>query len=236
MTDCFQGRASPRPHHREIRYEADPMSSPRRLSRPAWRKLVNAEMDCDRTFDRAPLDGLIARIEQAVEEGSDTDAICRAVETALTDAVQPGVVLLPPEHRAPCPDRYARHLVHRDQQGRFSMIAMIWGPGQGTPIHDHGGLWCVECVVQGRIDVRAYREVAEPAQDRVGFQCAEELEAGRGEAGHLIPPHDHHVIANSHRQTAVTLHVYGGDMAWCNAYVPHPDGGYVEVRKELSVD
>lgn len=197
---------------------------------------MNAELDPSRTFDRGPLDRLIARIEQAVTLGPDTDAICRAVERALTRAVVPGVVLLPSEFRVPSPEHYARHLVHRDEQGRFSMIAMVWGPGQGTPIHDHGGLWCVECVVQGRIDVRAYREVDEPGEDRVGFRCAEEIEAGRGEAGHLIPPHDHHVIENSHDQVAVTLHVYGGDMVWCNAYVPHPDGGYVEVRKELSVD
>ena len=44
-------------------------------------------------------------------------------------------------------------------------------PGQGTPIHDHGGLWCVECVLQGRIEVRAYRPTdAEGDRADVDFQ------------------------------------------------------------------
>ncbi len=27
---------------------------------------------------------------------------------------------------------------------------MTWGPGQGTPLHDHAGIWCVEGVVEGK--------------------------------------------------------------------------------------
>jgi predicted metal-dependent enzyme (double-stranded beta helix superfamily) len=33
---------------------------------------------------------------------------------------------------------YARRLMHKDPQGRFVIIVMTWGPGHGTPIHDHG--------------------------------------------------------------------------------------------------
>lgn len=182
------------------------------------------------------LDHLIDQITRAVATGPCDKSRCEAIEAALIEAVEPGATLLPPELCTPDPDHYARHLVHRDPQGRFSMIVMVWGPGQGTPIHDHGGLWCVECVVQGRIEVRSYEPVDEPADDRVGFRCAETIQAGLGEAGHLIPPLDHHVLCNPNDKTAVTLHVYGGDLDWCNAYKPHPKGGYVEVRKELSVD
>ena len=33
---------------------------------------------------------------------------------------------------------------------------MTWGPGQGTPLHDHAGMWCVEGVLEGRIEVARY--------------------------------------------------------------------------------
>ena len=40
---------------------------------------------------------------------------------------------------------------------------MTWGPGQGTPLHDHAGIWCVECVVEGEMEVRQYDLVEENA-------------------------------------------------------------------------
>ncbi|TVQ90734.1 MAG: cysteine dioxygenase [Deltaproteobacteria bacterium] len=179
---------------------------------------------------------LIDELTLAIQRAPCDKTTCEAVEAALVHAVETREPLLPAHLREPHPDHYARHLVHLDEHKRFSVIAMVWGPGQGTPIHDHGGLWCVECVVQGKIEVRAYRPVERVEVERVGFSCAEVIKAGQGEAGHLIPPLDHHVIHNPYEEPAVTLHVYGGEMAWCNAYRPHPDGGYVEVRKELSID
>ena len=181
-----------------------------------------------------PLANLVQRITEVVGAAPCDTTRCQAVELALVAAATPE--LLPADMRQPHADHYARHLVHRDSQGRFSIIAMVWGPGQGTPIHDHGGLWCVECVVQGSIEVRAYRPYEREHDDRQGFRCAEVIEAGFGEAGHLIPPLDHHVITNPFDEVAVTLHVYGGDMAWCRTFMPHADGGFVAERRELSID
>ncbi len=186
------------------------------------------------TLQDADLAQLIQDLGRAVTTAPCDGTRCRAVEQALVDAASPD--LLPPELRQPDADHYARHLIYREPQGKFSMIAMVWGPGQSTPIHDHGGLWCVECVLQGRIEVRSYRPVDHPEDGRVGFTCAEVIGAGFGESGHLIPPLDHHVLANPHDDVAVTLHVYGGDLVWCRAYVPHDDGGYVGERLELMAE
>jgi predicted metal-dependent enzyme (double-stranded beta helix superfamily) len=181
-----------------------------------------------------PLARLVLRLTEAIGEAPCDTTRCQAVEQALVDAATPE--LLPAALRLPHPDHYARHLVHRDSQGRFSMIAMVWGPGQGTPIHDHGGLWCVECVLQGSIEVHAYQPYDRESDDRQGFRRADMIKASFGEAGHLIPPLDHHVLTNPFDEIAVTLHVYGGDMAWCRTFMPHKDGGFVEERRELSVD
>ena len=100
---------------------------------------------------------------------------------------------------------------HRDPQGRYSAIVMTWGPGQGTAVHDHGGLWCVEGVVDGEIAVTQYLVQA----DTDGYYRVTpigSLLAGTGSAGCLIPPTDHHVLANARPSKAsITLHIYGGD-------------------------
>jgi predicted metal-dependent enzyme (double-stranded beta helix superfamily) len=112
---------------------------------------------------------------------------------------------------------------------------MTWGPGQGTAVHDHGGLWCVEGVVDGEIAVTQYLVAPDPD----GFYRVTpigSLLAGTGSAGCLIPPTDHHVLANARPSKAsVTLHVYGGDLDDCKVFLPAtPDGRYEETTKMLA--
>jgi len=177
---------------------------------------------------------LIARLDRAVEAG-DAAAVTAAVKADLEQVLGARTLTLPPQFIAPRPDSYARRLLHRDPAGRYSAIVMTWGPGQGTAVHDHGGLWCVEGVVDGDIAVTQYR--VEPDADgyyRVTPIGA--LLAGTGSAGCLIPPTDHHVLANARPSAAsITLHVYGGDLDDCKVFVPAtPDGRYAETMKELS--
>ena len=135
----------------------------------------------------------------------------------------------------PRPDAYARRLLHRDPQGRYSAIVMTWGPGQGTAVHDHGGLWCVEGVVDGEIAVTQYL-VQQETDGYYRVTPIGSLLAGTGSAGCLIPPTDHHVLANARpAKASVTLHVYGGDLDDCKVFLPAtPDGRYAETTRMLS--
>ena len=56
------------------------------------------------------------------------------------------------------------------------MVAMTWGPGQGTPIHDHAGIWCVEGVIQGEMTVTSY-QVQEQKGDLYRFIEVEKVKA-----------------------------------------------------------
>ena len=73
----------------------------------------------------------------------------------------------------------------------------------------------------------------ERADGRIDFVREEDVHAGVGEAGALIPPRDDHVIENPFDEPAVTLHVYGGEMKRCAVFEPDPDGGYVRREKQL---
>jgi len=141
---------------------------------------------------------------------------------------------LPARCLATAPDSYARHLLHVDPAKRFSIVVMVWGPGQRTPIHDHGGMWCVEGVYRGAIRVTRY-DLDEPIHDQVArFHRYEVIEAGVGRTGSLIPPVDFHTIENDHEDTAITVHTYGGEMSACHVFLPRADGAYDARTKPLA--
>jgi hypothetical protein len=58
-----------------------------------------------------------------------------------------------------------------------------------------------------------------------------------GSAGALIPPFEHHVLANTRPdRTSLTLHVYGGEMDHCSVFEPVDPAGddlYRRVSKKL---
>ena len=177
---------------------------------------------------------LIARLDKSVEAGSP-EAITAAVKVDLEEMLGGRRLNLPPAFVEPDASAYARRLLHRDPAGRYTAIVMTWGPGQGTAVHDHGGLWCVEGVVDGEIAVTQYLVQPEPdGYYRVTPIGA--LVAGTGSAGCLIPPTDHHVLANARPSRAsVTLHIYGGDLDDCKVFLPATaDGRYVEQDRHLS--
>lgn len=168
------------------------------------------------------LDGeLRRRLDRAVAE-PDTSARAHAVSDVLADAVAGGELELPTCCRRTTDSGYARRLIHRDPDRGYSVVAMTWDAGQATPVHDHNGLWCVEVVVAGAIQVQRF-ELIEEAEGRVRLQAGPVMDTGVGDAGRLIPPSEYHLIRNpSDDAIAITLHVYGGDMERCCTYVPEP--------------
>ena len=50
--------------------------------------------------------------------------------------------LLTAEQRIGDPESYRSHVLHTEPNGTFSIVALVWHPGQVTAIHDHV-TWCV---------------------------------------------------------------------------------------------
>lgn len=174
------------------------------------------------TGERERIAGFIADLDRAVGSDGDRARITGAVKNVLMEDIRV-MEALPGRFLVSSSDRYARRLLHKDAKDRFSVVVMVWGPGQGTPIHDHCGMWCVECVVLGKIRVSQYDMVPFTRGPLVEFREAGCLTAGFGEAGALIPPFDYHKIENLFDTKAATIHVYGGEMLSCTAF--YPDGG-----------
>jgi 3-mercaptopropionate dioxygenase len=172
-----------------------------------------------------------ARLD-AVIHSQSVGHVPELVKAVLIDAMHNGSLELPARLKRPKPDAYARRLFHRDPSGLYTMVVMTWGPGQKTALHDHAGIWCVECVVEGNMEVAQYDLLAEDA-GRFRFELRNRIVAGRGTAGCLIPPFEYHTLGNAAPTPSVTMHVYGGEMDHCHVFEPAADGTYHRTRKDL---
>jgi predicted metal-dependent enzyme (double-stranded beta helix superfamily) len=179
------------------------------------------------------LSELVARLEAAVA-AETPEAITARVKSDLEDLLGRSALVFPDRFRMTRPDCYARRLLYKDPADRFTAVVMTWGPGQGTPVHDHGGLWCVEGVVEGEMAVTQYDVRPDGQLFRV-VPIGRPLSAGIGSAGRLIPPTDYHVLANAQADaTSLTLHVYGGNLDGCRIFTPTTDGRYEQSVRALS--
>ncbi|MDF4003435.1 cysteine dioxygenase family protein [Luteibacter sahnii] len=133
-------------------------------------------------------------------------------------------------------DRYARRELYRSDEHGYSVVAMTWGPGQGTLIHDHSGMWCVEGVWNGALEIVQYELLGHEAE-RYRFRAVGSIQAGPGSAGSLIPPHEYHTIRNpSDDAVAVSLHIYSGRMTQCAVFNPEGDEWYQRAERQLGLD
>jgi predicted metal-dependent enzyme (double-stranded beta helix superfamily) len=117
--------------------------------------------------------------------------------------------LLTPEQREPDPTRYRQHVLHAEEDGRFSIVALVWLPGQATAAHDHIS-WCVIGIHEGQECEVNYQVVSEGA-DQYLLAIGESTHK-EGSVAVLRPPGDVHTVYNPGPKTAISIHVYGGDV------------------------
>jgi predicted metal-dependent enzyme (double-stranded beta helix superfamily) len=114
----------------------------------------------------------------------------------------PGPDVLTAEQRLGSPDGYRSHTLHVEPDGSFSIIALVWRPGQETRIHDHV-TWCVFGVIQG-----VEHEELFDADLRMVGRSDNQV----GEVSGFAPPGDIHRVHNTSDGTAISIHIYGTDV------------------------
>jgi len=180
------------------------------------------------------VDDLVRRLDEAVAAPDDATR-CRNVKRVLMDVVGASETFLPEALMRAATGQYARRLLHRDPDNRYTVLVMVWDQGQGTALHDHAGMWCVECVYRGKIRVTSFSITGgDPEKDLVQFRQETIIHAGVGEAGALIPPFEYHVLENAGQTPAVTIHVYGGEMDHCHIFESVDGANYRRTYKELT--
>ncbi len=153
----------------------------------------------------------VTAIDAMMDTTSDTATIVAAVQDQLATLLKfPN--LLTEEQRLSFPDRYRSHVIAVAPRHRFSVVSLVWLPGQATPIHDHI-CWCVVGVLEGEEHEERYSLREDESGSRWLAPTAESYVSPGGVTSALVPPTENiHRVRNAGEQVAISIHVYGADI------------------------
>jgi predicted metal-dependent enzyme (double-stranded beta helix superfamily) len=126
------------------------------------------------------------------------------IRSALAEAAA-DPALLAPSQREGAADSYRRHVLAADPHGRYAIAALVWMPGQASPVHAHH-TWCGYAVLDGTLSETVYdwdeaQQLASETRTHPRASGAVSfVRAGRGGI---------HRLGNTSGAPAVSLHIYG---------------------------
>jgi predicted metal-dependent enzyme (double-stranded beta helix superfamily) len=147
------------------------------------------------------LTDLVDGVRAAVAVHADWAETARLVAEQLRRHL-PTPDVLTAAQRVGSPDDYCAHSLYVEPDGSFSIVALVWRPGQLTRIHDHM-TWCVFGVIQGV----EHEELFDADLNLVGRN-----ENRAGDVSGFAPPGDIHRVHNTGDTTAISIHIYGTDI------------------------
>jgi predicted metal-dependent enzyme (double-stranded beta helix superfamily) len=150
---------------------------------------------------------LVAAVRSVVDRRTDWHQTARLVARKLEQHL-PSADVLTPEQRSGDSEEYRSHSLHTEPDGSFSVVALVWQPGQVTAIHDHV-TWCVFGVIQGV----EYEELFTLDEERGCLVEAGTKANAAGEVSGFAPPGDIHRVRNAGGATAISIHIYGTDVS-----------------------
>jgi predicted metal-dependent enzyme (double-stranded beta helix superfamily) len=160
------------------------------------------------------------------------------------DALRDAIVRLTADDDCPIATTFApdanrepfrRHPVASVEALGCSALLMVWPAGHATTPHDHGGLWGIEVVLDGRLDVDEYVRGGTEAEPTLEFRRSLRLDAGDA-ATFASPAYVHRCRNRSNVAAALTLHVYGGALDAFRKFERDADGRMLEVVCRPAVD
>ena len=167
------------------------------------------------------LEAFIAQAAARSQLQPDPADCVLALAPLMLDLIDEAGTFLEPQHYRSSAASYTRNLIFDAPDASLSLYAIVWLPGQWTPVHDHGS-WGVVGVVEGVLEERSYVRLS---PDR-GADTDIDLARGgtvllrQGAVTSFVPNPDHiHVTGvPAERPRAVSLHLYGRTMSNFNIY------------------
>jgi predicted metal-dependent enzyme (double-stranded beta helix superfamily) len=131
------------------------------------------------------------------------DRAARVAKAIQCHLHEPG--LIAPEGCPSCPNGYIRHLLHADCEFSYAVVALVWRPGQMSPVHAHR-TWCALGVYRGALTEGYYAAPegsASPRQTGSLLRGAGAVSHGPADLSII------HRLANLSTNEATSIHVYG---------------------------
>jgi predicted metal-dependent enzyme (double-stranded beta helix superfamily) len=151
---------------------------------------------------------LAQAVRAEVRHGLDWQQTAERVAGTLRRRLPDPAAILPPPLLGGDEAGYQSHLLHAEPDGSFSISAMVWLPGQQTPVHDHVA-WCVTGVLQGH----EHEEIFALTDDASALRLVTRSENAAGTVSAFAPPGDIHRVRNTGTSIAISMHVYGADIS-----------------------
>lgn len=149
----------------------------------------------------------VAEVARVVEEKLDEAATLAQLTPKLKELVVADD-WLPDAYAAADGRAYRQYLLYADPLDRFSIVSFVWGPGQGTPIHDHR-VWGLVGVLRGEELSVSYARQADGS-----LQPGAAVRLPKGTVAAVSPEiGDIHAISNGlSDKSSISIHVYGGNI------------------------
>jgi predicted metal-dependent enzyme (double-stranded beta helix superfamily) len=172
-------------------------------------------------MDSPALDAFIAQATARSRERDNAADCVLALAPLMFDLIEHAGTFLEPGHYRSDPHAYTRNLIYEAPDGHLSLYAIVWLPGQWTPVHDHGS-WGVVGVVEGVLEERNYVRLSPDRGADEGIELARggTILLRHGAVTSFVPNPDHIHITGvpAERPRAVSLHLYGRMMSNFNVY------------------
>jgi len=161
-----------------------------------------SRLDRKQALPAGPLGKLVRAVARACD-GPASRMAKRIVPALAAAAADPALVAT--GQCRPQAECYARHVLYAEAEGRFTVLALVWGAGQFSPPHAHHA-WCAYAVRSGVLGetLYAYDEatgLARPsgvAARTAGYACF--ADGGLDQI---------HRLGNAGSEPAISIHVYG---------------------------
>lgn len=116
----------------------------------------------------------------------------------------------------------------------YEALLIVWPPGHVTPIHDHDGLWGMEFVLDGVLEVESFQLCTAPP---IHLERDHHVIVGVGDHIAFSQADYAHRCRNlSRKRQALSLHVYGGELNLYRSFSKHQGQWVSELQQAVRED
>lgn len=102
---------------------------------------------------------------------------------------------------------YTRNLVD-EGNGKSNLLVLVWSPGKGSPIHDHGNAHCLMKILKGDLTETRYAFPESPSGEPQPMTITSEKTYHENAVAYMADELGVHKIWNKGSDFAVSLHLY----------------------------
>ncbi|KAL2267062.1 hypothetical protein VTJ83DRAFT_4339 [Remersonia thermophila] len=168
-----------------------------------------AVVGCRATIDTNRFDELVQALKEALgpcsgltSDDVDVNHLMRLMRDYDSDPREWARFAMGDESRG-----YTRNLVD-EGNGKSNLLVLVWTPGKGSPIHDHGNAHCLMKILHGDLTETRYAFPEGEEGEEKPMRVISERVHRKNEVAYMADELGVHRVSNQGSDFAVSLHLY----------------------------